>query len=321
VTHSVGHIDSAKFSVPQSRSNADEQFDEQELTQQYLALLPSGHSNTDAGHNPYNNGPGNTQWDDQGVSDYLAFDTANHGFEQIGAQHGLQGGSLSPSQLQDQFETYYGSERDYGDELRFLEEDVPNYGDNKTAAQVAMLSRLRQDVAANHELLEAGMSPEELSRYNANITKLALTDPGDGSHGELIKKYIESTVRTYIHDDTQRSAILERLDRLSGDQVNDIYDVNLHLYNHKAIRPEPSESGIYYFFDTHAFAVNYAPEDGSEAGTLAFYNSTGGYSALEKTDALGISTDQANRTPYLDRLALGIDLYALSDEAYRKARG
>jgi hypothetical protein len=230
--------------------------------------------------------------DDPDVTDY--FEPFYEG--SIQSQEANQGGKLSPSQLEDQA-TALGV--DYGKSIDFLKQDVPGYGGNdEVKANVALLTQLRLE-ASNFGEVSQTMSAEEAAQYHADIKNAAI---GAGSKEERGQQIRDIVSRANGGDESS-------LGDLTNEQITDLYDVNIHNYNHKLIVNGAGPSGVNYFNASHAFETNYASEDGyieddpnhggygqrlegdsSPQGTLAFYDDTGAH--LQR-DSNGVSSLEA----------------------------
>jgi hypothetical protein len=210
-------------------------------------------------------------WDDAGVNDYI--DIADAHEEHIQAQDADQGGKLSPSQLEEQATAL---DVDYDKAIDHLKTDAVGYGDQYAdeKANVALLTQLRLK-ASNFDEVSQKKSPEEVAQYNASIKNAALE--GDGQK-----------IRELIGENGGD------VSKMSNDQLADLFDVNIHNYNHYLLANEAGPSGQNHFHTSHAFETNYAsedgyvendprhgghgqhmPGDGSPQGTLAFYNDAG----------------------------------------------
>jgi hypothetical protein len=207
--------------------------------------------------------------DTEGVLDY-----APHHEEAIQAQDAVEGGQLNPSQLKEQ-STALGV--DYDKAIEHLKTDAAGYGEENAEekANVALLTQLRLK-ASNFEEVAQNKSPEEVAGYNADLKNAAL----DGDGGK-IRELIEGNGGD--------------LGNMTDDQAVDLFAVNEHLYNHYDLANEAGPGGNNHFTTSHAFTTNFAaedgyvendpnhggtgqrvPGDGTEQGTLAFYDDTGG---------------------------------------------
>jgi hypothetical protein len=230
---------------------------------------------------------GNERFEDPAVDDYIE----PYHEEHIQAQTDVEGGRLSPSQLEEQATALTGDAGYYDRSIDFLKKDVPGYenADNEVQAtdkaNVALMTQMRLK-ASNFDDVSQKMSPEETAQYNANITNAALGEGSKDERGQNIRDIISEANGG---DDSS-------LGDMSNEQVADLYGVNVHNYNHTLLAKEAGPSGNQYFHMSHAFVVNdnstdgytendprhggsgqHVAGDGSPQGTLAFYNDTGAH--------------------------------------------
>jgi hypothetical protein len=239
-----------------------------------------------SGHEDHaGNAGGNERFEDPAVNDYIE---PRHE-EAIQAQHEVEGGRLSPSKLEEQATALTGDAGYYDKSIDFLKEDVPGYSSNEAdkedKANVALLTQMRLK-ASNFGEVSQNMSAEETAQYNADIKNAAIGEGSKEERGQNIRDIISEANGG---DDSS-------VGDMSNEQLADLYGVNVHNYNHGLLANEEGASGNNYFHMSHAFETNYASEDGytendprhggggqhmagdgSEQGTLAFYNDTGAH--------------------------------------------